>query len=82
MNEPIKIRKLPAKDRPLARRVRLWKIRMVQRGIYIACPPPGGYPRWPAHTTEQDLINYISSPVGQAQHVGYVCAWRIMNGEV
>lgn len=82
MNEPIKIRKLPAKDRPLARRVRTWRIRMYERGIYIGATPPGGYPRWPKDTDGQTLIDYLNSAVGQAQQVGTVVAWRITNGEV
>lgn len=82
MNEPIKIRKLPAKYRPLARRVRTWRIRMFERGVYIRCAPPGGYPRWPKTTDAQTLTDYVNSPTGQAQNVGAVVAWRILNGEV
>ena len=81
MNEPIKIRKLPAKDRPLARRCRLHVIRMFGRRIYIGATPPGGMPRWPADTDGETLIDYVNSPVGQAQHVGAVVGMRLMNGE-
>jgi hypothetical protein len=72
VNEQILIRKLPASQRPLARRCRTWAIRMMKRkrgpALYLGQRPPGpSREGWTAHQV-----------CSSAATVGVVCGLRAL----